>query len=611
MCGIYGMISFRGPLRCKARRATMGQCLRHRGPDDAAYRMEDGVLLGVERLRITDLRPEAAQPFADPDGAAWLACNGAVYNAEALRRRYAAYPYRSRSDVEPILPLYLDAGLDAFAALDGMFAVVIWDAHRRRLVLARDRAGEKPLFWCRRDDEIWFGSEVQALLGTDRPALDRAALTEYASLGYVRAPRTLIEGVHKVPAGSALVFESTAPSTHVYWRPGEVASSNLTAEDAERELDRLLTVAVEKQLAADVPVGVLTSGGLDSALLAILVARAIRPRRVSTFTIGFADSGYDERPAAATLADLLGSRHVTASADATALRTALEVVTDRVAEPVGDPAILPTYLLAREARRHVGVVLSGEGADELFGGYPTYVGHRIAPVYQEIPSPLRRLFELVVRAVPVSHGKVTADFLLRQFVAHGHTPLTARHVAWFGTGLSADVLRIDADGVPGVTLPANGDSLRRTMLFDYLTYLPDDLLTKVDRATMLVGLEARSPYLDRAVTTFALGLPTSLRVRGITTKWLLKRLARRYLPAGIVERPKRGLSVPIAAWINDGLRGEVDRVLDRDRLEQAGLFEPLRVRQLLSDHRVERANHARALWPLIVFERWRERWIGA
>lgn len=611
MCGLYGMVGFDAPLRQPALHTHMSASLRHRGPDDAGCRTTENALMGVERLRITDPRPAAAQPFVDPSGSTWLACNGAVYNADVLRRRYADYPYRSQSDVEPILPLYLDRGLDAFATLDGMFAIVIWDARRRRLVMARDRAGEKPLFWCRRASEVWFASEIQALIATDEPVIDRTALADFVRLGYVRAPRTMISGVHKIPAGAALVFESPEPVAHTYWHPETIAAADRSAETAEAELDRLLASAVGRQLAADVPIGVLTSGGLDSALLAALAARTIRPQRVSTFTVGFADPAYDERSPAAALAGVLGSEHVAVTADTTALRHALDVITERVAEPVADPAILPTYLLAREARRHVGVVLSGEGADELFGGYPTYVGHRIAPAYRAIPAPARRLISAAVGALPASHGKVTLEFLVRRFTAHAHEPLLERHVSWFGTGLPPDVLRAGADGAAALEVSGTGDPLRTVMLFDYQTYLPDDLLTKVDRATMLVGLEARSPYLDREVTTFALGLPTRFRVHRLETKWLLKRLARRYLPAGLAKRRKRGLSVPIAGWINAGLRTEVDRLLGRDRLEKAGLFQPVRVGQLLTDHRAGRANHARELWPLIVFERWRERWIGA
>jgi asparagine synthase (glutamine-hydrolysing) len=610
MCGVYGMVNFAGPLRSPDHRFAMGERLRHRGPDDTGYRMAHDALVGAERLRIRDPRPRGAQPFVDPDDRIWVACNGAVYNDGAVRRRYADYPFRSTSDIESIVPLYLDLGVEGVAELDGMFALAIWDTRRKRLILTRDRAGEKPLFWRVTGHEVWFASEIQALLTPGSVALDRSALADYVRLGYPREPRTMLRGIEKVPSGTALVFESPTPTAHRFWHPEAVPETEIQAAAAQSELERLLRAAVTTQIAADVPIGVLTSGGVDSALLAVLAARALEPRPLHTFAVGFTAAGYDERHTAAAVAGIVRSSHVSVSVDDTALQAALDVVTDRVAEPIADPAILPSYLLAREARRHVGVVLSGEGADELFGGYPTYIGHRLVPAYRRVPTGVRAAFEALLRALPVSHGKVTLDFLLRRFTAHAQEGLLQRHVSWFGTGLPADLL---SGGAPDSLLLAHGeaeDSLRRIMLFDYRTYLPDNLLPKVDRATMLVGLEARAPYLDRDLTTFALGLPMVLKVRGLETKWLLKRLARRVLPAGIVQQRKRGLSVPIASWINGGLRSEVDRLLALQRLEAAGLFEPLRVRQLLTEHRAGHANHARALWPLVMFERWRERWMG-
>ena len=610
MCGLYGMVSFAGPLKHPDHRLAMSERLRHRGPDDADCRITDDVILGAERLRITDRGPRGAQPFVDFDQRIWLACNGAVYNDRALRDRYAHYPFCSTSDVEPLMPLYLDRGIGSMTELDGMFALAIWDTRRRRLLLARDRAGEKPLFWRVTGSEVWFASEIQALLTAESPRLDRSALGDYVRLGYAREPRTLVQGIEKVPAGTTLVFDSPTPDSHRFWRPESVPVADIRADTAESELERLLSGAVAKQIAAEVPTGVLTSGGVDSALLAVLASRTLGTQPLRTFTVGFADAGYDERRAAATVAGIVRSTHVSVSVDEAALHAALDVITDRVAEPISDPAILPSYLLAREARKHVGVVLSGEGADELFGGYPTYLGHRVAPAYRKLPGAMRATLEALVRSLPVSHGKVTTDFLLRRFLAHVHERPLQRHVSWFGTGLSSEILSQDLPKGSGLDHEDMGDSLRSAMLFDYCTYLSDNLLPKIDRASMLVGLEARAPYLDRDLTTFALGLPTSLRVRRLETKWLLKRLARRLLPTSIARRRKRGLSVPIAAWINGGLRGEVDRLLDPVRLASAGLLDPTRVHQLLTDHRARRANHARALWPLIVFERWRERWIG-
>jgi asparagine synthase (glutamine-hydrolysing) len=610
MCGILGMVAFDGHLRHPDHLSRMGTRLRHRGPDDSGALSSPDCALGAERLRITDLRPEAAQPFADPLDRAWVAGNGAVYNAADLRRRYGSYPYRSASDIEPLVPLYLDRGHLGFEDLDGMFAVAIWDRPSRRLVLARDRAGEKPLFWRLVQGEVWFASEIQALLTAPTPTVDLVALVDYVHLGYVREPRTIFTGIRKVPAGTALIFDGPEPAMHPYWEPASVAATDLDIDAATATLDRELTDAVERQLAADVPVGVFTSGGVDSSLLAVLAARVLAPKRLRTFSVGFDDARFDERQPAADVARICGSTHSSVAVGEENLRSAFDRTTDRIAEPSGDPALLPTLLLADHARHAVGVVLSGEGADELFGGYPTYVCHRLVPAYRTVPRVIRTAAGDLLEQLPASHGKVTWDFLLRRFIRDADAPLLQRHVAWFGTGLSPAVLVGAIRRDLAIDDRGRGDDLSRVMFFDYRTYLPDGLLTKIDRATMLVGLEARAPYLDRKVTSLALGLPTSLKVRGLSTKWLLKRVAQRHLPDGLVLRRKRGLSVPIAAWINGGLRDEIDRLLHRERLEAGGLFAAEFVTGLLADHRAGRADHARGLWPLIVFERWKERWMG-
>jgi asparagine synthase (glutamine-hydrolysing) len=506
-----------------------------------------------------------------------------------------------------------------------MFALAIWDERRRRLVLARDRAGEKPLFYARVAHEIWFASEVQALLAHPRVARaqDPAALYDFLNLGYVPEPRTMFRGIRKVEAGSVATFGADTEEAHVFWRPERVAEAPLAVEQAERRLEALLETAVARQLQADVPLGVFISGGVDSGLLAAMAARGGRRGALHTFTVGFAARGYDERSPAAAVAAQLGTEHHTVTANEDTLFEAFETVTARVAEPVADPAIFPTYLLAKAARPHAGVVLSGEGADELFGGYPTYLGHRAAPWFNALPAALQRGVTRLLGALPPSHGKVPLEFLLKRFVTEaGRDPLE-RHIAWFGTGLEAAAITL---GVPAGTLPDGArraaaaqwrellegepDVLRRVMLFDYLTYLRDNLLVKVDRATMLASLEARAPYLDRTLTAFVLGLPTDLKVRGPVTKWLLKRVAARWLPRRIARRRKRGLSVPVAEWINRGLRTVVDGLLAPERLHAEGVLHPARVGQLLSEHRDGRANHARALWPLIIYRAWRERWAG-
>lgn len=590
-----------GALRFPAVLDAMGEALRHRGPDGRAFFEAPHARIGTERLRIIDLHERADQPFASPDDRVWLEANGEIYNAASIRARYADFPYRSHSDVETILPLYLDRGTAAITELDGMFGLAIWDDRSKTLILARDRAGEKPLFYARAGKEIVFASELQCLL--EHPdvsrELDREAIADYLSLGYIPEPRTPFADVRRVPAGTFMRFTEGAEETVRYWDPAAFVIEPIDPRDAVREAQRLIENAVTKQVMSDVPVGVFISGGLDSSLLATLASRVIGVDKVHTFSAQFAEESYDESGDAAVLAKMMRTRHVPVRTDEETLREALTNVTTRVAEPLADPAILPTFLLARTAREHVKVILSGEGADELFGGYPTYLGHKVAPLYDALPSFVRGAMRRLAFALPSSGKKVTLEFLLKRFVTDAERPWVERHLRWFGTGLGAP--RIGAE-------LASREPLVGAMLLDYTSYLRDNLLVKVDRATMLSSVEARAPYLDRDLTAFALSLPPELRVRRLTTKWVLKKAAEKWLPHDVIYRRKRGLSVPIAGWINRGLRSEVDRLLDPARLRQQELVDVDRVGALLAEHRANRGNHAKALWAVIMLQYWIENW---
>jgi asparagine synthase (glutamine-hydrolysing) len=610
MCGIYGMIALSGrQLRHPEMLDSMGQALCHRGPDGHAVFTSAAAAVGTERLRIIDLHERADQPFAAPGSQVWLECNGEIYNAAAIRAMFPDYPYRSRSDVETIIPLFLQDGTGAIPQLDGMFGLAIWDNRTQALILARDRAGEKPLFYARVDGEIWFASELQSLLRNpemDR-SIDREALAAYLRMGYVPEPLTMFRAIRRVPAGAFLRFREGSEELTRYWEPGAFAVESRGAAAATSELRALIEAAVTKQVISDVPVGVFISGGLDSSILATLAARVIGAGRVHTFSARFAEASFDESDSAARLAASLHTQHVPVPTNEETLREALSAVVTGLAEPLADPAILPTFLLARAARQHVKVILSGEGADELFGGYPTYIGHKLAPLYHALPSPLRSFIRQRVESLPSSSRKVTFEFLLKKFVADVERPWIERHLSWFGTGLPPDVL-LGQNGLPAIDTSPGRDALTGAMLLDYQSYLRDNLLVKVDRATMLSSVEARAPFLDRDVSAFALSLSANMRVRRLTTKWLLKRAAESWLPQSIIHARKRGLSVPIATWINHGLRGEVDRLLDAGHLRQQGLLDPVVVERLLSEHRSGRANHARPLWPLIVLQYWFENW---
>jgi len=603
MCGIFGAVSLSGaPLRHPDRLAAMAAALAHRGPDGERIVGHAQARIGARRLAIMDLTT-GDQPFQSPDGAVWMVCNGEIYNAADLRRdgERAGYPFRSKGDIETIVPLYARQGADGVARLDGMFGLAIWDDTRRRLVLARDRAGEKPLFWTQAGDELRFASEVQALLVfPDQPRrVSSRAAALYTALGYVPAPHTMLEGIHKLPPGHLLVAEGQSVSVHPYWDPAAAAAAPSRLESAP-QLREALLAAVGRELMSDVPLGIFTSGGLDSSFLVAAAARAMPGERLHTYAVRFVEPGYDESPFAEQVTHDIRSVHHVVTADDEALHRALGVVTEHLAEPIGDPALLPTYLLAEAARADVKVVLSGEGADELFGGYPTYPAHRAARAWQRLPRPLRALLRGAIARLPASTGKVTLEFMLKQFVAAAERPWLERHLAWFGA-LGPEAADVEAIAARLQRFPV-GDPLNQALWLDFVTYLPDNLLVKVDRGTMLASIEARAPFLDRQVLELVLPAPSALKVRGFTTKAILKQAARGLVPANVIRRRKRGLSVPVARWLNTGLAPLADRYLAAPHLA------PDRVRPLFAEHRAGRANHARKLWPVLMAEMWAERW---
>ena len=598
MCGIFGAVAIGrdgATLRHPECLARMAASLRHRGPDGERIVGHERARIGARRLAIMDLTT-GDQPFQSPDGAVWMVCNGEIYNAPDLRREASAwgYPFRSRGDIETIVPFYERHGADAVARLEGMFGLAVWDDAKGRLLLARDRAGEKPLFWTQMDGELRFASEIQALLEFPDQSrqVNRKALSLYRALGYVPAPHTMFDGIHKLPPGSLLVAEAGQVEIRPYWSPAAAAGkpSRLSSDGAGEVRDTLLR-AVKRELMSDVPLGVFTSGGLDSSLLVAAAARGMPGERIHTYAMRFVEPSYDESAYAEAVTHHIATIHHVVIADDESLGRALDVVSRSLAEPLGDPAVLPTWLLAEAARADVKVVLSGEGADELFGGYPTYLGHKLAAWWQRLPAPARRAARRVIGWWPASTGKVTLEFMLKQFVAAAERPWLERHLAWLGA------LAIDEGVIAELACKLHGfphdDALNRVMWFDFLTYLPDDLLMKVDRGTMLASIEARAPFLDREVMELILPAPSRLKVRGFTTKAILKEAARGLVPDAVIHRRKRGLSVPVARWLNTGLAPLADRLL---------------ATPLLAEHRSGKVNHARKLWPQLMLALWAERW---
>ncbi len=608
MCGIAGVFGAVDELALMPMLAAM----RHRGPDDEGVLALDDATLGARRLAIID--PEGGhQPVRDEDGRVGAALNGEIYNHAALRRDLEArgHRLRSRCDTEVLPHLYEELGDGMLALLRGMFAIAVWDGRRRRGMLARDRMGEKPLFYARAGDSLVFASELRALLRHARiPAqLDEDAVRLYLTLGYVPGPETIVRGVRKLGPGERLVYDNGRVEVQRWWDlvPADPAYG-VSASGAAEELRALLVDAVRAQREADVPVGVLLSGGVDSAGIAALLAHGADAARVRTFTVGFADGDFDERGPARAVARALGTDHAEIEVASPDLDGLLDVFAS-LDEPIADQAALPTYLIAREARRHVTVVLTGEGSDELFGGYPRYRWTAAANGAARIPAPLRAAMRGAIRSVAPARAR-HAGLLLHP------GPPSARRLDWVGILAPAQVDRLTGShGTAALTLGRlaeigaryEAQGVEADMLLDTRTWLVEDVLTKADRMTMAHSLEARAPYLDQRVVEFATALPAALRLRGRETKPLLRAALRGILPEAVLQRPKQAFRVPVDRWLASALRDHLsDLLLDRDAIAGT-LFERRELERLMLEGD---GVAGRGLWALAALEGWAGQVLG-
>jgi asparagine synthase (glutamine-hydrolysing) len=608
MCGICGIATTHGVADVETLRSMSAQ-LAHRGPDSAGEHVDGGVALAARRLSILDLE-HGDQPIANEDGTCVVVQNGEIYNYPELRRELerAGHQLRTRCDTEALVHLYEEHGVGFAARLRGMFAVAIWDSSRRRLVLARDRYGIKPLYYRHAGDKLRFASELRAL---PRGEIDLDALEAFLAFNSIPAPYSIFRDVRKLPAGHVLVWENGAVTLERYARPGPAAEDELrTADEAElvEELRARLRDSVKAHLLSDVPVGVLLSGGVDSAVLAALAAQET-PEPVHTFTIGFAERSFDERDDARLVAERYGTEHheLLVRPDPELLLRALAEAFD---EPFADSSALPTYLVSQLAADHVKVALSGEGGDELFGGYYTYA----ADLFADRVAPLARLVRPLVEALPASTRKASLDYKAKRFVRAAHLPPLERHHRWKEI-FSAEA-RTELTGRRAAFDPidvyraryaetARAPQLARLQDVDFGVYLVDDLLVKTDRASMAHSLEARVPFLDPLVTNLAFALPTRLKVRGLAKKVLLRKAVEPLVPAEVVHGRKRGFSIPAAAW----LRGELESFARETLAEvgRQGFFDSAVATRLLDDHVAGREDRSRQLWGLLSFTLWYER----
>lgn len=626
MCGIAAIAARDGIRRVPAAHlAPMVASLVHRGPDEDGSIALAGAALGMRRLSIIDVAG-GHQPLGNEDGSIQAVVNGEIYNFQALRRELVArgHVFLTQTDVEVVPHAYEEFGPGFVSRLQGMFAVALWDGRTRTLLAARDRAGEKPLYYALTGDGLVLGSEIKALLsapGVPRD-LDLVSLDQFLTYEYVISPRTIFSGIRRLEAAHYLTYRDGRLALHRYWDAAGIPVRAWTDEDAAEALRTELRRAVASQMMSDVPLGVFLSGGIDSSTLVAFMTEAARRNgaTVNSFSMGFEDGSYDELPYAREVAEHFRTNHREGlvSPDIEGLFHRLVVHLD---EPFADVSLFPTFMVSELARQHVTVALGGDGGDELFAGYDTYQAQAVAARLDRLAlrGALRPLERLVSLFPPSERKKGLTNKLRRFMSGAAHGPRDIAHYRWMTFLSPAEKSRLytpaftRALGTSDVYLPVRealrsraDDALNRQLYADLAIYLADDILVKVDRMSMATSLETRAPFLDVGVMELAFSMPGSLKLRNGERKYILKRALQGILPARILHRKKEGFSIPMKQWLRRELSGLMEELLSESRVRRRGLFEPAEVRRRIDEHRAGRENHAHTLFPLMVFERWAE-----
>jgi asparagine synthase (glutamine-hydrolysing) len=626
MCGIAGILDIQGRAVDATLLHRLCKVLAHRGPDDEGYYVDGPIGLGQRRLAILDVAG-GRQPMSNEDGSVCVTFNGEIYNFQELRRQLEAAGHRfaTRSDTEVIVHAYEQYGPECAKQLRGMFAFGLWDARARRLFVARDRVGKKPLFYAEADGQWLFASELQALL--QHPGLardvDPTALDDYLTYGYVPAPKTIFKGVHKLAPAHYLTLDFGAAGgartrTERYWHLEYGPKLNVSEAEAAEGLLEGLQEAVRLRMVADVPLGALLSGGIDSSVVVALMSQV--SGRVKTFSIGFEEQDFTELPYARLVAERYGTEHHELIVRPDALEV-LPTLVRHYGEPYADSSAVPTYYVAKLTREHVKVALNGDGADECLAGYERYRGSRVADVYQAVPAVARKLAaEPFRRLIPAVGSRRSALQRLKRFLEAADDSADRRCLRWM-TYFPADRKRTLYTGEFQERLAGHdgdqwlldlwarsvrecADLLDTLLSVDVQSYLPYDLLVKMDIASMANSLEARSPFLDHEVMEFCARLPSAYKLRGLTSKYLLKKAAAQLLPPETLRRGKRGFEVPVGYWMRGDLRPWIEDVLLSPRALKRGYFKPDALRQLVHAHVDGRHDWSFELWALLWLELW-------
>ena len=626
MCGICGFVGYsKNITKEEGLVRKMCEAMKHRGPDGEGIFSDIGslsVCLGHRRLSIIDLSQSGRQPMTNEDGTVWIVFNGEIYNFRELREglEKRGHRFNSKTDTEVIIHLFEDCGEECVNFLRGMFAFAIWDKKEELLFLARDRVGKKPLFYYQDGENFYFASEFAALLesGKVKKTIDRRALDYYITFGYIPAPLSIYQNVCKLMPGQALIVKENRIRLKHYWQPDYSAKINISEDEAAQRLLALLEEAVKIRLSSDVPLGVFLSGGIDSSTIVGLMSRLTS--KVRTFSIGFEERGYDELTFARNIADRFGTEHNEFIVRPNAMEV-LPSLIERYGEPYADSSCIPTYYVSRETRKYVTVALNGDGGDELFAGYERYQAMLIADVYEKMPSVFKKITARVARILPDSLEHKNKLRRLRRFIDAAGLPEECRYIRWvsiFDPGLKKMLYNNDfLASLPEENRLALVTSylsraditnlLDRLLLTDTCSYLPGDLLVKVDIASMTNSLEARSPFLDQKVMEFAARLPAGYKIKGLVKKYILKKAVSGFLPRENIHRRKMGFGMPIGKWFREDLKGLLTDTLLSEVSLKRGYFQPETVKGMVKEHLAGKKDNAFQLWSLLMLELWHRR----
>lgn len=623
MCGICGIYSFDDQFRIdKSILKKMNDAIKYRGPDDEGIYIDDDVGLAVNRLSIIDIEG-GHQPIHNEDGSIWVIFNGMIYNYKELRRTLEARNHRfyTSSDTEVIVHSYEEFGENCVKEFNGMFAFAVWDAVKKRLLLARDRIGIKPLHYTMIDNRLIFGSEIKSILQDPSVSreVDLASLHHFLGYEYVPAPRTMFKGIKKLLPGHTLKVEGSKISIKKYWDLN-FKNCNTDILDHSDKIFELLKRSVGNRLISDVPFGALLSGGIDSSVIVGLMSKLL-DYPIKTFSIGFADQSYNELEYARLVAEHFETEHYEEFMEPDTVNLANKIIQHHD-EPFADVSSFPTYLVYELAKKKVKVVLSGDGGDELFAGYHRYLASRLDEYYSILPYFVRMGIKKIVEFLPPSQSKKGIVNESKRFIYGSSLPIKGRHVRWqyFITKKEMEELYsesmynlIDLDSFNLVDKfykkKEIHDKLSREQYVDIKMYLPDDILTKVDRMSMANSIEARVPFLDHHLVEFSAKVPHFLRLKGLTTKYILKKAMSRLLPKKIIKRKKQGFSIPMKNWLRCELKDMVFDVLSKEKIKEKKYFNYDYVEKIVEQHLTGRRDNAHRIWPLITFELWHDSYI--